>query len=292
LRVQSTVSWPWSTGVDRNTVFRNHHRKPAVIVRGAPGAARVSSASSPAAWHLRAALPDTLVVVNADNEWARLLVRDGFAVTVCSQARDGMGNSLAWGVEQTARASAWIVALADMPFIRPATIGRVAEAIEDPTALAAPVFRGKRRHPDGFGRAYFELLVQLAGDEGARSILRPCRADTVAGLRGSGHRRGRRRARRSPVVGAAVRHHPRNRTMIDLSEASDAALVREIYRRIQGESELHYYRNYLYRAALRPIYTFFDQQDIDEANIRMRKIPDWKALEAARDEVLPHFPAE
>lgn len=80
--------------------------------------------------------------------------------------------------------------------------------------------------------------------------------------------------------------------MIDLSAASDAALVREIYRRIQGESEIHYYRNYLYRAALRPIYTFFDQQDIDEANIRMRKIPDWKALEAARDEVLPHFPAE
>lgn len=28
--------------------------------------------------------------------------------------------------------------------------------------------------------------------------------------------------------------------MIDLSAASDAALVREIYRRIKGESELHH----------------------------------------------------
>ena len=79
--------------------------------------------------------------------------------------------------------------------------------------------------------------------------------------------------------------------MIDLSEASDAELVCEIYRRIKGESELHYYRNYLFRAALRPIYTFFDQQDIDEANIRMRKIPDWERLETTRDAVLPYFPS-
>ncbi len=80
--------------------------------------------------------------------------------------------------------------------------------------------------------------------------------------------------------------------MIDLSKVPDATLVCEIYRRIEGESELHYYRNYLFRAALRPIYAFFDQQDIDEANIRMRKIPNWEQLEAARDEVLPDFPAE
>ena len=51
--------------------------------------------------------------------------------------------------------------------------------------------------------------------------------------------------------------------MTDLSEVPDAALVCEIYRRIQGESELHYFRNYLFRAALRPIYTFrtFAQAD-------------------------------
>ncbi|MBK9953487.1 MAG: nucleotidyltransferase family protein [Candidatus Competibacteraceae bacterium] len=125
-----------------------------------------------AARHLRAALSDTLVVVNADNEWARLLVQDGFSVTICPRARDGMGNSLAWGVEQTARASAWIVALADMPFIQPATIRRVADAIDHETALAAPVFQGKRGHPVGFGRAYAEELKQLTGDEGARAILR------------------------------------------------------------------------------------------------------------------------
>ena len=80
--------------------------------------------------------------------------------------------------------------------------------------------------------------------------------------------------------------------MTDLSEVPDTALVCEIYRRIQGESELHYFRNYLFRAALHPIYTFFDQQDIDEANLRMRKIPNWEPLEAARDAVLPYVLAE
>ena len=78
--------------------------------------------------------------------------------------------------------------------------------------------------------------------------------------------------------------------MIDLSKVTDAKLVLEIYSRIKGESEMQQHLNYLYRAAFRPIYTFFDKQNIDEANIRMYKQADWEALEAERDEVLKYFP--
>ncbi len=78
--------------------------------------------------------------------------------------------------------------------------------------------------------------------------------------------------------------------MIDLTQVPDAELVREIYRRIKGESEMHYFRNYLYRESFRPIFTFFDKQDVDEANVRMRKIAKWEELEAIRDEVLEYFP--
>jgi molybdenum cofactor cytidylyltransferase len=125
-----------------------------------------------AARRLRAALPEVLAVVNPqDPELARRLARDGFPVTICPRARDGLGASLAWAVSQTPQASAWIIALADMPFIQPATIARVAAAIDQPTTLAAPVFRGRRGHPVGFGRAHFEALVRLAGDDGARAIL-------------------------------------------------------------------------------------------------------------------------
>jgi molybdenum cofactor cytidylyltransferase len=126
-----------------------------------------------AARRLRAALPDVLAVVNPrDPELARLLVENGIPVTVCPRAQEGMGASLAWAVSHTPQADAWIIALADMPFLQPATIARVADAIEQPTTLAIPLFRGRRGHPVGFGRAYFEELVGLKGDEGARSILR------------------------------------------------------------------------------------------------------------------------
>jgi len=38
--------------------------------------------------------------------------------------------------------------------------------------------------------------------------------------------------------------------MSDLKDVPDAELVREIYRRVKGESEMHYHRNYLFREAL------------------------------------------
>jgi hypothetical protein len=80
--------------------------------------------------------------------------------------------------------------------------------------------------------------------------------------------------------------------MTDLSKVTDVELVLEIYRRIKGESEMQQHLNYLYRAAFRPVYTFFDKQNIDEANIRMYQQADWSALEAERDEVLEHFPTD
>ena len=78
--------------------------------------------------------------------------------------------------------------------------------------------------------------------------------------------------------------------MPDLTAATDKEIVLEIYRRIKGDSEMHEHLNYLYRSALRPIYTFFDKQNIDEANIRMCEVPNWEKLETERDEVLEYFP--
>lgn len=125
-----------------------------------------------AARRMRAALSEVQVVVNPqDSSLAALLDGEGFRVIVCPQAHEGMGASLAWAVSQTPQASAWIIALADMPFIQPATIAQVADAIRRPEALVVPVFREQRGHPVGFGQAYLEELVALTGDEGARSIL-------------------------------------------------------------------------------------------------------------------------
>lgn len=125
-----------------------------------------------AARNLKAAIPDVLAVVNGENpELMALLEEAGLRVSVCPDAVQGMGASLAWGVAQTRQAQGWLIALADMPWIRSATLHAVAEAVIGPRVIAAPVYRGKRGHPVAFGRDHGPALMALSGDEGARRLL-------------------------------------------------------------------------------------------------------------------------
>ena len=83
-----------------------------------------------------------------------------------------MGASLAAAIEASSARAGWIVALGDMPAIRPATIRSVAEALEGGAAIAAPFDRsGRRGHPVGFSHTLRASLLALDGDTGAREIL-------------------------------------------------------------------------------------------------------------------------
>ena len=82
-----------------------------------------------------------------------------------------MGASLACGVAATKDAAGWVVALADMPWILPSTIARVAAAIADGAPVAAPFYRGKRGHPVGFSATCYAMLAALHGDEGAKAVV-------------------------------------------------------------------------------------------------------------------------
>ncbi|MGE5525294.1 MAG: nucleotidyltransferase family protein [Rhodospirillaceae bacterium] len=133
-----------------------------------------------AARNLQAAgLHVTAVVRPHDEHVGRLLEGEGCEVSVCPDAALGMGHSLAHGVRQTADAGGWIVALADMPAIRPATIERVAYALTSGAGIAAPEFDGERGHPVGFAARHYGELIALSGDTGARSIMQRHRADVV-----------------------------------------------------------------------------------------------------------------
>lgn len=123
--------------------------------------------------NLAAALSEVIAVVRPeDSRLAQLLAGAGIAVESCPTAWRGMGSSLAHAVRARADADGWIVALADMPKVRPDTIRAVADAIEAGASLAAPVHRGERGHPVGFSAAYGPRLAALSGDAGAREILR------------------------------------------------------------------------------------------------------------------------
>jgi molybdenum cofactor cytidylyltransferase len=122
--------------------------------------------------NLAAAVDDVVAVVRPhDDELAAALAARGARITTCPQAADGMGVSLAWGVRAAPAAAAWLIALADMPWLQPATIRRVIDALSRGTAVAAPSWQGARGHPVGFAAELYAELIALAGDEGAQRVV-------------------------------------------------------------------------------------------------------------------------
>jgi len=120
---------------------------------------------------IAAGLNVTAVVRPGDFPLAELLEQEGCAVTVCADAALGMGVSLAHGVSVTRDAGGWIVALADMPRIRPDTIKRVAHALAEGAAIVAPAFHGDRRHPVAFSDRFLHELRVLGCDIVARAVV-------------------------------------------------------------------------------------------------------------------------
>jgi molybdenum cofactor cytidylyltransferase len=125
-----------------------------------------------AARHLLAAVDGVVAVVRPDDgRLATALAREGARVTACPSASDGMGASLGWGVRSSPVARAWLVVLADMPWIEPQTIARVGRALDGGARIAAPSWRTARGHPVGFAASFYAALSALSGDEGAKAIL-------------------------------------------------------------------------------------------------------------------------
>jgi len=122
--------------------------------------------------HLLAVLPRVVAVVRPeDAALAAALGAAGARIVRCDNADAGMGASLACGVTATKHARGWLVALADMPWILPSTIARVASAVASGAPVAAPFHRGTRGHPVGFSSACHAALAALRSDEGAKSVL-------------------------------------------------------------------------------------------------------------------------
>ena len=125
-----------------------------------------------AARHLGAHLPRIVAVVKpGDEALASRLRSEGCEVAVCEHSAQGMGASLACAARAAGEADAYLVALADMPFVRPASVAAVRDALASGAQLAAPYFRARRGHPVGICGRFYSQLLALEGDEGARSVL-------------------------------------------------------------------------------------------------------------------------
>ena len=134
-----------------------------------------------AARHLRIVFESNVVAVvrPESGELSDRLRKEGCQVVVCDNAAEGMGASLACAARAAAHADAFVVALADMPFIRSSTIAAVRDALAAGAPLVAPYFRARRGHPVGISAKFRSELEALRGDEGAKKIVAANEASLV-----------------------------------------------------------------------------------------------------------------
>ncbi len=87
---------------------------------------------------------------------------------------EGIGSSLRAGVRAAPEdADAYLVALADMPWITPELIASlIACHAAAGKPIVVPVYHGRRGHPVMMSRELREPLLAVAGDVGAREIIR------------------------------------------------------------------------------------------------------------------------
>lgn len=91
----------------------------------------------------------------------------------------GMGSSLANAIARMQGKQGkqgWqgaFVCLGDMPFVKRETLAalKAAFAAAAGAPIVLPVHEGRRGHPVGFHRTYFDELAALAGDRGARPVI-------------------------------------------------------------------------------------------------------------------------
>lgn len=83
----------------------------------------------------------------------------------------GMSASLVCGIRASQQADAWLIGLADMPFINSTVIEASLRALSHGSAMTQPRFNDIPGHPVGFSREYLPELLTLSGDKGAKQIL-------------------------------------------------------------------------------------------------------------------------
>ena len=133
-----------------------------------------------AARHLKSGIPVIFAVVKPGaHELASHLKNEGCEIVVCENAADGMGASLACAARAAGAADGYLVALGDMPYVRPSSIAAVRDALAGGAALAAPYWRSRRGHPVGISSRFYAQLLSLEGDEGAKQLLSVHQAELV-----------------------------------------------------------------------------------------------------------------
>jgi molybdenum cofactor cytidylyltransferase len=120
----------------------------------------------------------TLVLRCGDNEFSTelslLINNPKLSIFHAPNSSLGMGHSLGSSIQEVNHWEGVFVFLADMPYLRQATIHHLKEtftANQMSNPIVAPTFEGHLGHPVGFAACYFDELAALTRDKGAKSVM-------------------------------------------------------------------------------------------------------------------------
>ena len=125
---------------------------------------------------LKGAAIEQIVVVlgHQADEVRKVLDGDDLTFAENPDYEAGLASSLRCGLKALPGVAAVAVMLGDMPEVRPETIDRLFETINaaDGILVAVPTWQGKRGNPVVWHRVLFDPMIELEGDQGARSLLK------------------------------------------------------------------------------------------------------------------------
>jgi molybdenum cofactor cytidylyltransferase len=122
-----------------------------------------------------APVDEVIVVVGSDAERLReVCERYGVRSVANEEWERGQSTSVLAGLRACDKKSrAAVILLGDQPFVGADAVERLVAAFAEGANVAVATYGGKRRNPVLFSREVWPLLeTELAGDEGARSVLR------------------------------------------------------------------------------------------------------------------------
>ena len=118
------------------------------------------------------AAPVLVVTGNAEKRVVAALAGLSVVLVPNPNWASGMAGSLAAGLGAVPSSAAGaLICLADMPFVRAATLDHLIETFDDAAEAVVPVHDGTQGNPVLIGRALFTELAAGHGDEGARKLL-------------------------------------------------------------------------------------------------------------------------
>lgn len=131
--------------------------------------------------YIDANIGDVFVVLGGTHGSTREAIIDNLPLEIikCPNSEKGMGASISYGVAILKQDyDAIMIALADMPKISPLLIKNLAHAHQG-SSITLPMHKKTYGHPVIFDKAFFEKLITLKGDRGARDIIKTCETSVM-----------------------------------------------------------------------------------------------------------------